>query len=144
MNRGITCTLTRPLSARIADANSFSPPASRSSTPRRASPTSPRDAVIAATPVRLSAVRLLPARCLTLPALTAVRSARFLSSLTTIVPFTAASASRTETTDFCCIERTLHSIQKNTVRLSGVFSFWGRSRAFLFCTSNENPMEFIG
>ena len=103
MNRGITCTLTRPLSARIADANSFSPPEIRSSTLRRASPTSPRDAVTAATPARLSAVRaLLPlARCSTPFAATAVSPARFPSSPTMTVPFTATTASATETTDLC-------------------------------------------
>ena len=135
--RGITCTLTRPLSARIADANSFSPPASRSSTLRRASPTSPRDAAIAVTLARHSVVRalLLLARDSRLFALSAVRPARFPSSPATTVPSTATTASATETTNLCKHRNAKNA--KNTARWAVFFVFWGYNG----CRGGYQPPE---
>ena len=90
--RGISCTLTRPWSARNADKNSLSLPASRNFMPRRASPTSPSAARNAA-----QSVKTLPttahARCSTLSAQSAESPARFPSSRAPTVPYTAATAS---------------------------------------------------
>ena len=116
---GITCTLTRHWSARIADRSSFFLPASRNSTLRRALPTSLRDAVSAVRRARQAVARLLLARCSTLYALTVARSARFPSSPTTIVPSTAASASRTDPiTDSICARDAKDSRKRKCFRLS--------------------------
>ena len=87
---------TKPLPARIADKNFPSPPASKSSTLKKASPTNPSAASPAvmhakATPVAATAVALV--RCLTLCVLSAEPTVRFLSSPAMTVPFTAATVS---------------------------------------------------
>jgi len=93
--RGISCTKTRPWSARIADKNSLLLPVSRNFMLKKALPTNPSAARHAEMHARLLPVKTVElAVCMTLYALSAARSVRFLLSPTMTVRYIAATASR--------------------------------------------------
>jgi hypothetical protein len=81
------------LSAKIADRNSLSLPASRNFSRKRASQTSHSVAVVAATYAKEVHVKAPPARCSTPFAQSVVKSVRFLLNLRMIARFTAAIVS---------------------------------------------------